>query len=124
MRRLIVELGTGVDLHGQDVTKAAQRAVRDAVQRNSLPGLREIAGLRDRGEMIVEVTVAVPRPTEVDGEAVLAVLPFGKKSIRVVEGGMLASSGIVIPSFGETTDEIVVANACVVVGVADWREPD
>ncbi|MBQ1434455.1 MAG: Lin0512 family protein, partial [Clostridia bacterium] len=30
-KRFIIEFGTGVDVHGIDVTKAAQKAVKDAV---------------------------------------------------------------------------------------------
>ncbi|MGD8844363.1 MAG: Lin0512 family protein [Desulfobacteraceae bacterium] len=30
-KRFIVEIGTGADLHGKDVTKAACRAVKDAI---------------------------------------------------------------------------------------------
>ena len=32
-KRFIVEIGTGVDLHGEDVTKAACRAVKDAISK-------------------------------------------------------------------------------------------
>ena len=40
-KRFIVELGTGADLHGEDVTEAACRAVKDAISSNCLcdPGL-------------------------------------------------------------------------------------
>ena len=37
---MFVELGMGADLHGQDVTKATVRAVRNAIERNSMPGMR------------------------------------------------------------------------------------
>ena len=47
MRTFIVELGSGVDLHGQDPTKAAVRAVRDAFAHVSLPGLRAVVGIED-----------------------------------------------------------------------------
>ena len=54
----VLEFGMGVDLHGEDATKAASRAVFDALRHSSLPLLREI---RERGgEMVVDVTVAVP----------------------------------------------------------------
>ena len=36
MKRLILEMGTGVDLYGGDYTKAACRAVRDAIGHSSL----------------------------------------------------------------------------------------
>ena len=31
MRRFIIEFGLGTDFHGQDVSKAAQKAVKDAI---------------------------------------------------------------------------------------------
>lgn len=120
MRPFVVELGMGVDLHGQNATKAAQRAVRDAMTRNSLPGLRHIAGVADRSQLLIDVVIAVPVPAEeVDGGAVLEVIPFGRKSIRVVAGGMLAGSGVVIEEMGDKSDAIIVANACVTVSVPD-----
>lgn len=120
MRRFIVEMGMGIDLHGQDATKAAQRAVRNAIEHNSLPGLREVGGITDPSQMIVEVTIAVPVPPEqVNASAVLEVLPYGNKSIRVVSGGMLVSSGSVIKELGDTSDAIIVANACITVSVPD-----
>ena len=39
---LVIEIGKGVDLRGEDATKAACRAVRDAVGSNGLPGLSAI----------------------------------------------------------------------------------
>ena len=37
---------------------------------------------------VVEVHIGVPRPEQVDREAVLAVLPHGSGSVHVVEGGL------------------------------------
>lgn len=54
---LVLEFGMGVDVHGQDCTKAARRAVFDALRHSSLPLLGEIRK-RD-GTMLVDVTVAV-----------------------------------------------------------------
>ena len=39
---LIVESGFGCDQHGQSSTKAAVRACRNAIEFNSLPGLRDV----------------------------------------------------------------------------------
>ena len=36
MKRIITELGAGADLHGRDMTKAAKRAVEDAMRHSSL----------------------------------------------------------------------------------------
>ena len=83
---LVLEFGMGVDVHGQDCTKAARRAVSDAIRHSSLPLLGEIRQ-RD-GTMLVEVTVAVPDPAAVDIEAVRAELPHGEVTVRAVSGGL------------------------------------
>ena len=38
----LVQLGMGVDLRGADTTKAAVRAVRNAIGHNLLPGIRRV----------------------------------------------------------------------------------
>jgi uncharacterized protein (TIGR02058 family) len=82
----VLEFGMGVDLHGRDSTKAACRAVFDALRHSSLPLLREI---RERnGEMLVDVTVAVPDPGTVDLEAVKKELPHGTVTVKAVDGGL------------------------------------
>jgi uncharacterized protein (TIGR02058 family) len=76
----------GVDLHGEDCTKAACRAVFDAVRHSSLPLLNEI---RERGgTMLVDVTVAVPEPATVNLDVVKAELPHGEISVHAVSGGL------------------------------------
>jgi len=115
-KRFIVELGTGVDLHGEDMTEAACRAVKDAVSRNCLCGLLEIVKLQDPGEMEVEVLVAVPKPEQVDLEKVKAVLPFGSNRVTAVAGGMTAP-GLCLPQLAPDCDRIVVANAALTVWV-------
>jgi uncharacterized protein (TIGR02058 family) len=115
-KRFIVELGTGADLHGQDATKAARRAVKDAVSRSCLCGLVEIVELRDLDDMRVDVLVAVPMPEQVQADAVLSVLPFGWKELRVVEGGLRAP-GLYQPELGDESFDVIVANAAVTVWV-------
>lgn len=116
LKRFVVEMGTGVDQHGQDVTKAAVRAVNDAISRVCLSGLGEIVRLSSADEMLVEVLVACPNPQEVRKEEVLKALPFGAKQIQVVEGGMLARVTFE-PRLGDKTDCAVVANAAITVSV-------
>ena len=41
-KRVILELGTGNDLHGGDYTKAAVRAVQDAIHHSSLSLIRSL----------------------------------------------------------------------------------
>jgi len=40
LKRVILELGAGNDLHGGDYTKAAIRAVQDAIHHSSLSMIR------------------------------------------------------------------------------------
>jgi len=85
-KRVILEMGTGNDLLGGDYTKAAVRAVEDAIHHSSLSLIRSL-GL-DSKAMQVEVTIGVQRPERVDTEAVKAALPHGKVAVKVVKGGL------------------------------------
>jgi uncharacterized protein (TIGR02058 family) len=121
-KRYVVELGYGADLHGADATKAAQRAVKDAISRSCLCGLFEIVGLRDPDDMHVKVKIGCPKPGEVDAEAILGVIPFGSKELEVVEGG-LTTRGIEVPSLGcGDTVLVAVASLTVCVNVAETAE--
>ncbi|RUR78775.1 Lin0512 family protein [Chlorogloeopsis fritschii PCC 9212] len=113
-KRLIIEMGMGVDQHGQEPTVAAARAVRNAIANNALPGVWEVAGLSDPNQMIVEVEVAVPYPEQVRKEEVLAVLPFGRKSLNVKFGGMVVQ-GRAIAGLNDKNDEMLIAVAAVTV---------
>jgi uncharacterized protein (TIGR02058 family) len=105
-RRMVLQIGMGTDIRGADYTKAAVRALRDALWHNSL-SVAQAAGL-DVDSMRVEVTIGVPRPEAVDKTAVLAVLPHGTGTVEVVAGGLE------IPN-DAGTGKTVVANAAAVV---------
>jgi uncharacterized protein (TIGR02058 family) len=115
-KRFVIEMAMGIDQHGQDPTVAATRAVRNAIAHNALPGIWEVAGLNDPNEMIVEVQVAVPYPDQVRAEEVLAVLPFGQKTLTVEQGGMVVQ-GRAIPVLNDKNDEMLIAVAAVTVFV-------
>ncbi len=85
-KRMVLEIGMGTDIRGGDPTKAAVRALRDALWHNSL-GIADILGL-PVDSMQVEVTIGVPHSEAVDKDAVLAVLPHGSGTVRVREGGL------------------------------------
>ncbi|WP_320171176.1 Lin0512 family protein [Maridesulfovibrio sp.] len=115
-KRFAVELGYAADLHGEDMTKAAVRAVRDAVSRICLCGIVEICG-RDRFQGVyVHAVLAVPDPDGVDREAVLACIPIGEPSLELVKGGM-SVPGIEVPCFAPGVSNIVVACAALTVYV-------
>ena len=67
--RCIMEMGMGVDVHGLDYTSAAKRAVFDALHHSSL-GFQQLLG-KTADDMEVQVTIGVPKPEAVDGQAVL-----------------------------------------------------
>lgn len=115
-KRLVIEMGMGVDQHGQDPTVAAARAVRNAIAHNALPGVWEVAGLNHPNEMLVEVQVAVPFPELVRQDEVLAVLPFGQKTLELEAGGMVVA-GKAIPELDDKNDDMYVAIAAVTVSI-------
>lgn len=102
--RLIAEMGTGNDLYGQDYTKAAMRAVDDAIRHSSIPFF-ECLGI-GHDAMRVRVTVGVQEPEKVDLEAVKAHLPRGRVEVEAVKGGL----NVVNEQIGTT---IVIAAASV-----------
>ncbi len=87
----VLEMGMGVDVHGNDSTKAACRAVSDAIRHSSLAFFRDV---RERGgRMLVDVTVGVPNAASVDLEIVKRELPHGEITVHAVEGGLRAPLG-------------------------------
>ncbi|WNZ46002.1 Lin0512 family protein [Leptolyngbya boryana CZ1] len=115
-KRFVIEMGMGIDQHGQDPTVAASRAVRNAIAHNALPGIWEVAGLRHPNEMSIEVQVAVPYPEQVREAEVLEVLPFGQKTLKVESGGMIVQ-GRAIEEFNDKNDDMYIAVASVTVWV-------
>ena len=115
-KRFVIEMGMGIDQHGQDPTVAAARAVRNAIAHNALPGIWDVAGLEHPNQMIVEVQVAVPYADRVRPEEVLAALPFGQKFLQLEEGGMVVQ-GQAIAELNDANDEMLIAVAAVHVYV-------
>ena len=98
----------GTDLTGADYTKAAIRALKDALWHNSLT-VAIAAGQRPE-DMHVKVIVGVPRPDLVNHDEVLATLPYGSRTIEVVEGGLEIMND-------EGTNLTLIANAAAVVSL-------
>lgn len=112
-----IEIGMGTDLHGQNITKAAVRAVQNAIRHNSMPGLRTVLPGQSLDNMKVNVKLALPCDSErLDVEQVKAVLPYGEVTVELQEGGMLTTSGIVLPDKEDRNDLIYVVIASVEVG--------
>lgn len=113
VKRIILELGGGAALHGGDYTKAAVRAVDDAIHHSSLSFVRAL-GIKPSA-LRVDVTIGVQRPERVDPEAVKAVLPHGHVTVTVVHGGLD------VPDT-DANDLTVIASAAVAVS-ADTVAP-
>jgi uncharacterized protein (TIGR02058 family) len=109
--RCVTEMGMGVDVHGRDATKAAKRAVSDAIRHSSLGFVRMLG--KTPHDMFVDVTIGVPNPEAVDTSAVQKELPYGTVTVKAVKGGLE------IP--GDGGDAITIANAAVIVSLDDGK---
>jgi len=115
-KRYIIEIGTGVDLHGGDVTKAARKAVKDAISKSCLCGLSEILKIENLYERIkIDVLIATSKPEVIDVKKIIQDIPFGQVQVYVVNGG-LAVKGIHVDSLGEG-NVIEIVNAALTVFV-------
>lgn len=114
---MFIETGMGIDVHGQNITKAAIRAVKNAIHYNSMPGLRSVLPGNDINNMKVNVKLAVPCDKEkLDIEAVKEALPFGMVTVEVMDGGMLTTSGVVLEEKGDKNDLMYIVVAAVEAG--------
>ncbi len=142
---LFVQIGFGVDQHGNDdettkkqdekkdsisnsgnsggATKAAVRAIRNAIEFNSIPGVIEtVPG--GRSEMLISVKLGVPtkrnsenEPMYVDLNEVAKVFPYGRLlPIEVVVGGLSFHTGRIVRELGDVDDLAVCVAACVSIG--------
>jgi len=86
LKRIILEMGTGNDLYGEDYTKASIRAVQDALHHSSLTLFRSL-GI-DRESMNITVTIGVQKPELVNKDEVARQVPFGTVAVKVETGGL------------------------------------
>jgi len=114
---LFIECGFGNDSHGQNATKAAVRACRNAIEFNSIPSIRRLVpgGYEN---LRLDVVLAVPAKyrDSLDLSKVGDVFPYGSVRFQIQDGGMIAPSGIAIERLGDTNDDMVIVCAAVTVG--------
>lgn len=108
LKRMVLEIGMGNDLHGGDYTKAAVRAVEDAIHHSSLTLIRSLEIPREN--MHVDVTVGVQSPEAVDTDIVAKTLPYGQITVNAVSGGLDVPTD-------EGDDKAVIATAAIIVRV-------
>ena len=116
--RYVTEMGMGVDVHGGDYTKAACRAVSDAIRHSSLNFFRNL-GLHPN-DMQIRVLIGVAQPEQIDLDRVAAELPYGEVTVIAVPGGLDVPAQ---SDLGDNSDTIAMANAAVIVSLpaADAR---
>lgn len=120
--RYLIEIGSGADLHGENATKAAQKAVKDAISHCCICGTVEIpAQYHMSSSLDIQIKVAVPHHETVNHNAILTMLSAEntRLSLEIVEGG-LSVPGFNALEFGTGT-EILVANAAVTIYIVDHR---
>jgi len=106
LKRIILEMGTGNDLYGQDYTKAAKRAVQDAIHHSSLTLFKSLD--IDPEEMQIELNLAAQEPEKIDLDEVAKELPYGQVTPKGIFGGLNIHD--------EVTDRTsVIVNAGIIV---------
>ena len=115
-KRVILEMGSGNDLYGGDYTKAACRAVQDALHHSSIVLFKSLG--YDHQEMRVQVTIGVQEPDQIDLAVVTAELPRGRAEVTAVFGGLNVHD----PE-QQTTHVIATAavDAFLPIDAAHWR---
>ena len=119
---IFIETGCGTDQHGQDVTKAAVRACKDAISWNSIPSLERLVPGGNEGVKL-RLQLALPfqgeSPPPLDLDEIRACFAYGtlQEPIELMPGGARFHSMCSVPALGDTGDASwVVAVACVTVG--------
>lgn len=114
---LFVQTGTGIDVHGQNITKAATRAVGNAIWYNSMPGIEKSLPEQKIENMKVTVKLALPLDREkLDTAEIKETIPYGTVNVELTEGGMATSSGIILEDKNDDNDLMYIVNAAVEVG--------
>jgi|TARA_B100000767_G_scaffold80233_2_gene77021 uncharacterized protein (TIGR02058 family) len=114
--RLILEMGMGNDLYGMDYTKAACRAVQDALHHSSLTLFKSLN--LNSEDMTVKVTIGVQEPDKVDTKIVGSTLPRGAAKVIAIYGGQN-----VIDTDNGTEHVVAIAaiEAMYPINKEDWR---
>lgn len=114
---LFIQTGFGVDVHGQNITKAAERAVRNAIFTNSMPGIQRLLPDGDLQNMVVNIKLALPCDEEkLDEDTIRAIIPYGTVTIEKMAGGMMTTSGIFLEDKEDKNDLMYIVNASVETG--------
>ena len=112
-RRYLIEIGHGVDMHGGNMTKAAVKAVKDALSHCCLAGVREIHNCKPE-DMALKVKICCPKPELLNVDEVIEPVHFYEDVEVVTEKGGASEKGLYVPEMGEG-DNLIVATAIITV---------
>lgn len=112
-KRYLIEIGTGVDMHGGDVTNAALKAIKNAMSHCCMAGVREIHGAGPEN-LALRIKVCCPRPEELDLEVLRQPVGFYDDVEIVPAEGGASEKGLRVAEMGEG-DTLVVVVAIITV---------
>ena len=124
-RLMFVQVGFGVDQHGDrslGSTKAAIRTIRDAISFNSIPGM--VHACRGEENMLIHVKLGLPEAYSfVDLDLLANAFPYGRLlPIEVAPGGFTFGCGRVVPELGDEDDTATAAVAAALLGYHDHSD--
>ena len=85
-KRVVMELGMGSSLRQKDYTKAAIRAVENALWHNSL-SMADAFGF-PKEAMIIDVDIAVQNPEAINADDIVKIFPYGNVCVSASKGGL------------------------------------
>ena len=87
-KRLLIEFGQGVDMHGGDQNNAILKAAQDAVHQCCMAGISEIFEIKDRmTQAKVHADIYVPHPEQADPSVVEKYLNWWPVDAVLHQGG-------------------------------------
>ncbi len=117
-KRLLIEFGQGVDMHGGDQNNAVLKATKDAIHHCCMAGISEIFGITDReSQTYIKADIYAPHPEDVDPSVVTDYLDWwGNIDAEVHQGGA-NPEGINLDGKGQTEITIAIVVLTVYVDV-------
>ena len=116
-KRMIIEFGQGVDMHGGDQNNAVLKATKDAIHHCCMAGISEVFEITDRKEQArIHADIYVPHPEQADPAVVTDYLEKWTVDAQVHQGGA-NPRGIALDGDPETEITIAIVVLTVYVDV-------
>lgn len=106
IKRIAIEMGQGTSLRTGDYTRAARRAIENALWKNSLTVAQGFGF--SKNDMIVDAVIGVQRPEKVKLSGLKDLFPYGRVNVVSKFGGLD------IPKT-KTTSKTIIANAVLII---------